>query len=414
MDEKRRLDLALFRFSLIAPLVNGSLETSVQEYLDAVCAKAYDVPGLGRREFSPRTILTWRSLYRQYGLEGLKSKPRNDRGHFRRLSMEAQTFLAEALRKNHRATATALYEDLVQARLLGHPPCSLSTVQRFLRTVEVPQTGPERRRFAFAHANDCWQADLCVGPYLPGKGGKRRANLLAILDDASRLCVHAAFTFEANSQAFESVLKAALQKRGLPQKLYLDNGKIFRSQHLQAVCARLGITLCHSQPYQPEGRGKIERFFRTVREQCFDKLEPGGLASLAALNQRLAAYIEGVYHQRPHSSLEGASPMERFLADADRLRSLSPERLERAFLRENERRVAKDATVSLDGVAFEVPQPFVGQRVFLLHRSGDLSRAWLRQADGSLCEILPVRPVDNSRIPRRRPEIIDYSILAEV
>jgi hypothetical protein len=90
MDEKQRQELALFRFSLIAPLINDSLTTSVKEYLETVCAKTYNVPGLGQREFSPRTILYWRSLYRQFGLEGLKGKVRCDQGHYRRLSLDAQ------------------------------------------------------------------------------------------------------------------------------------------------------------------------------------------------------------------------------------------------------------------------------------------------------------------------------------
>lgn len=416
MDEKRRLELALFRFSLIAPLVNGSLDTPVHEYLEAVCAKSYDAPGLGSREFSPRTLLAWRSLYGQYGLEGLKGKQRADRGHFRRLSSEARMFLAEALRRNPKATGTALYEELAQARLLGHPPCSLSTVQRFLRTVEIPHSpGPERRRFVFAHANDCWQTDVCVGPHLMNShaGRKHGTYLLAVLDDASRLCVHAAFVPEADSAAFEHVLQTALQKRGIPQRLYLDNAKIFRSLQLQAVCARLGIVLCHSQPYQPEGRGKIERFFRTVREQCFSRLGADDLVSLDALNRRFAEYVEQVYNSRPHGSLEGKSPMERFLADQEHLRFLPEQRVGQAFLHEVERRVAKDATVSLLGAVFELPQVFVGQKVRLLFHAGGLEQAWVLRPDGSTVPVRQVRPVDNARIPRsKRSDPIDYSILS--
>ncbi len=264
MDDKQRLELALFRFSLIAPLVNGSLETPVGEYLDQACSKTYDVPGLGKREFATRTLLHWRSLYQQYGLEGLKGKHRQDRGYFRRLSAEAQAFMTEVVRRNPRLTAAALYDELAQAKLLGSPPCSISTVQRFLRQVEIPQTDePERRRYTFAHANACWQSDVCVGPPLSGR--RKKTNLLAFLDDASRLFVHAAFFSEANNQAFESAFKAAVLKRGVPQRLYVDNGKIYHSRQIQMVCAHLGIVLCHATPYMPQGKGKIERAFRTLR-----------------------------------------------------------------------------------------------------------------------------------------------------
>jgi putative transposase len=296
LGDKQRPDLALFRFPLIAPLINGSLETSLGEYLGTTCARTYDVPGLGRRESAPRTLLVWRSLYQQYGFEGLKGKTRRDRGHFRRLSAKAQVFLTEALRANPRLTATALYDELATARLLGQPPCSLSTVQRFLRQVEVPQTGqPERRRFAFAHANAYWQSDVCVGPYpISSKAGrKQKTSLLAVLDGASRLFVHAEFHFQANNAAFENVFKTALLKRGAPQRLYVDNGsKIHHSRQIQAICGHLGIALCHATPYEPQGKGEIERAFRTLRQQLFNRLEPDDLVSLEALNQRLAHYLE--------------------------------------------------------------------------------------------------------------------------
>lgn len=412
IDDKQRLELALFRYSLIAPLVNGSLETSVGEYLEVACARTYDVPGLGKRQFSPRTLLGWRSAYQQYGLEGLKGKTRHDRGRFRRLSAEAQVFLTEALRANPRLTATALYEELANANLLGHPPCSLSTVQRFARQVEVPQADqPERRRSTFAHANACWQSDVCVGPCLVGR--KQRANLIAFLDDANRLFVHAVFYLEANNAAFESVFKAALLKRGIPQRLYVDNGKIYHSRQIQTVCAHLGIVLCHATPYMPQGKDKIERAFRTLREQLFDRLEHDDLLSLEALNQRLAYYLEHVYNNRPHSALDGQTPMERFLSDQETIRIASKERIERAFLHEEERRVANDATISLRRTIFEVPQLCIGQRVRILYRPEDLSQAWLLQEDGSRLPIAPVRPLDNAHIPRqRRQDPIDYTKLA--
>lgn len=412
MDEKTRLEVALFRFSLIAPLVNGSLEGTVQDYVETVCAKTYDVPGVGQRQFSPRTLLVWRALYRTHGLEGLKMKRRSDRGSFRSLGSEAQEFLVQAVQHNPRRTATALYEELARARLLGQPPVSLSTVQRFLRTVEVPTDAtPERRRFAFPHANDCWQSDLCAGPYLLEKGKKRKTHVIAILDDASRLVVAARVGLQSNYPAFEAVLKHAIASRGVPKRLYVDNAKIFHSQQLQLICARLGIIVSHSQPYEPQGRGKIERWFRTLREQCFHALTDEDLASENALSRALHAYVEGTYNIRPHRSLDGASPMQRYLADEEHLRQLSTQQLEQAFLHETYRRVGKDSTLSLEGTVFEVPPRFVDQRVHLRYSPHQPEQAWIEDEDGQLFAIHPVRPTDNAFIPRRRQEIIDYDAL---
>lgn len=347
-----------------------------------------------------------------HGLEGLKGKRRSDLGRFRRLSEEAQQFLRQAIMHNPRRTATSLYEELARARLLGLPPVSLSTVQRFVKTVETPIDEPERRRFAFPHANDCWQSDLCVGPYLLDKGKKRTAHIIAVLDDASRLVVAAAVSLQSNYLAFEPVLKAAIASRGVPKKLYVDNAKIFYSQQLQIICARLGITLSHSQPYEPRGRGKVERWFRTLREQCLDLLTPEELASEETLSKALATYVEGTYNHRPHRSLDGKSPMERFLADEEHIRLLSDDRLEQAFLHETHRRVGKDATLSLDNVVFEAPQHFIDQRVRLRYSPYDPEQIWIENDDGQLIPIRPVRAADNAFIPRRRrEELIDYGVL---
>jgi putative transposase len=403
MDEKQRLDLALFRFSLIAPLVNGSLEGSAQDYLETTCAKTYDVPGYGRRQFSPRTLLCWRSMYSQFGLDGLKVKNRKDLGGFRRLSADAQAFMIEAKRRQPKLTATALYEDLLAAKLLGNPPCSLSTVQRFLRTIEVPMSPVnEHRRFEFAHANDCWQSDACVGPHLLTNGRKQRIYLIAFLDDASRLVVHGRFYTSANSIDFEDAFRTALLKRGIPRKLYVDNGPFYRTLQLEMICARLGIVLSHSEPYRPEGRGKVERLFKTIRQQFFNRLTPEDVSSLDALNQAFAHYVEQVYHRRPHLALEGKSPMERFLQDKDLLRPVSEQQVAKAFLHEVKRRVRKDGTISLDNTVFEVPQCYVGQQIEVVFELGAPDNIRVRQPDGTLLPIAPVRPVDNSQIPRRR------------
>lgn len=413
MNEKQRTELALFRFSLIAPLVNGSLEGSVQEYLETTCAKTYDVPGHGRRQFAPRTLLCWRTLYRQFGLEGLKAKRRKDLGGFRRLPPDAQAFMVQAVRQNPEVTATALYEELLTAKLLGDPPCSLSTVQRFFRTIEVPRpASSEHRRFEFAHANGCWQSDACVGPHLMAPGRKQRTYLIVFLDDASRLLVHGRFYTSVSSVAFEDAFRTALLKRGIPQRLYVDNGSCYRSLQLELICARLGIVLSHSEPYRPEGRGKVERLFRTVRQQFFSRLLAEDLASLDTLNAAFAHYVEQVYHQRPHGALAGKTPMERFLQDQELLRPVSQQKVATAFLHEVKRRVRKDGTISLDNTVFEVPQCFVGQQVDVLFELSDPDNVRLRQDDGTLVPIAPVRPVDNSQIYRRRPDPIDWSMLA--
>ncbi|MCL6560911.1 MAG: DDE-type integrase/transposase/recombinase, partial [Firmicutes bacterium] len=335
MDEKIRNELALFRFSLIAPLVNGTVTGSAKDYLESICAKPYQLPGGGFRELSPNTVRRWLSDYRRYGLEGLKRKARNDKGLSRTLTAEMAQSIRELKELHPDKTATAIYHTLLAQGVFGEPPVSLSTVQRYIKKLGIRQEeAVERKRFTFEFANDCWQTDTLTGPYLVVNGKKKRTYLIAFLDDASRLLVHGEFFFEENSQNLQIAFKKAILKRGLPKKVFCDNGKVFDSLHLRMICASLGIILSHARPYSPASKGKIERMFRTLRMQFIETLD-AEVCSLEDLNARFLAYVEGTYNLRPHASLEGLSPLERYLKDKDRLRFVtSSESLERVFLHE--------------------------------------------------------------------------------
>ncbi|MBO8129868.1 MAG: DDE-type integrase/transposase/recombinase [Peptococcaceae bacterium] len=414
MNENLREDLALFRFSLIAPLVRGTTEKSIKEYLEEVCAKTYDVPGLGLREFSPSTLKHWLTDYRRHGLEGLKREPRSDRGTFRSLSPEAQQFITESLKASPKRSAVNIYQDLLTTKLPDLP--SLSTVQRFIRQNRNSLVEPEieRRRYECEFANDCWQSDVCVGPYLLLNGKKKKTYLIAFLDDARRLIVHSQFFFEENYQALEETFRQALLKRGIPKKLFVDNGKIYQSRQLRLICARLGIALSFTRPYSPASKGKIERYFRTWRQQFLTPLQSEQITSLQQLNQLNTAYAENTYNHRPHSALGELTPMQRFLQDKDKLQFLSPAQIEAAFLHQVKRRVTKDATVSIERVVFEVPQIYCGQQVDILFQPRDLTWAYLKHPHTDKpIRIEPIRTVDNSKIPRKqnRPEPIDYTQL---
>jgi transposase InsO family protein len=168
----------------------------------------------------------------------------------------------------------------------------------------------DRRRFAFAQAGELWMSDVMHGPSVAVDGRTRRKTyLIAFLDDATRVVPQAAFALSENTATFLPVLRQAIDKRGLPQRLYVDNGANYRSQHLALVCAKLSIALIHARPYHPQGKGKIERFFKTLRAQLLTRLTGEDTASLTALNRRLAAWIEGEYHPtRPIAASTGRRP----------------------------------------------------------------------------------------------------------
>jgi len=259
VDDKTINELALFRFSLIAPLINGTVTGSAKDYLEGICGRPHQIPGTGCRELSPNTVRRWLSDYRRYGLEGLKRKPRNDKGLSRTLTAEAAQSIKEMKKLYPHKTATSIYHDLLAHGALGEPSVSLSTVGRYIKklAVQVDDT-IERKRFAFEFANDCWQTDTLVGPYLLLDGKKKRTCLMAFLDDSSRLLINGEFFFEENTQNLLTVFKNAVLKRGIPKKIFCDNGKVYDSLHLRMICASLGIVLSHARPFSPASKGYAE------------------------------------------------------------------------------------------------------------------------------------------------------------
>ena len=186
------------------------------------------------------------------------------------------------------------------------------------------------------------------------------------IDDATRVIPFAAFAYSENTTAFLPVFKHAIARRGLPMRLFVDNGANYRSQQLALVCAKLGIALIHSRPYQPAGKGKIERFFRTLRAAWLAHLTAEATESLETLNRTLWAWVEGEYHHSPHRGLDGRTPLDQWALAGHDVRYPDPHLdLDDLFLFEAKRRVMKDRTVSLHARLYEVDAVLVGETVTL-------------------------------------------------
>lgn len=376
-DAQYRQALALFRYGLIAeflqlPAGSRGLYARLREKANT----DYTIPGSTRSRVAPETLRHWLREYRRGGFEALLPKGRADRGRSRALPQA----VADALASLKDAQPQLSIPQLIRAvRESGAAPAALalphSTVHRLLSRAglmhkadaQAEASSQDRRRFAFAHAGQLWMSDVMHGPSVVFAGRiRRKSYLIAFLDDATRVVPYCAFSFSENTQAFLPVFKQALLRRGIPQRLYVDNGANFRSQHLALVCAKLGIALIHARPYQPQGKGKMERWFRTARAQFVSRLGPADTESLDTLNRRLWAWVEGEYHQAPHRGLEDQTPLDRWAMSAERVRlpgvSLD---LEALFLFEAKRCVQRDRTVSLNGTLFEVDAALIGHTVTL-------------------------------------------------
>jgi putative transposase len=301
-------------------------------------------------------------------------KPRTDRGRSRGLPPEVVDALL-SIKEAHPKLSVRLV--IAEARKNEHVPATVplppSTVHRLFVRHDLmhPRAGApspaDRRRFAFERAGQLWMSDVMHGPAVMAPDRrKRKTYLIAFIDDATRVIPYAAFAHAENTRAFLPVLKQAILRRGFAERLYVDNGAHYRSQHLALVCAKLGIALIHARPYRPQGKGKIERWFKTLRAQLLTRLTAADTQTLETLNRRLWAYVEGEYHHTPHSALDRQTPLERWAQTGEAVRFPEPDLdLDDLFLFESLRKVQKDRTVSLNGLVYEVDAALIGQRVTL-------------------------------------------------
>lgn len=375
---------ALWRYGVIRDAVDERL-TSGQRGLVVreLVAGMHEHPGGQRRELSRSTVDRWVRVYLAGGFDALKPVQRQGVPRTAAVLLEQ----AVALRREQPQRTGAQIARIL-ARLHGPGAPSARTVERHLARVGATRqaaAGAPRvfGRFEADAPNDLWTADALHGPVCVGPADRPvKAICFAILDDHSRLIVAARFVAAETTLGLEGVLRAGLQARGIPQRLYVDNGAPFASGQLARACAVLGIRLTHSAPGRPQGRGKIERFFRTLRSQFL--VEVGEQPTrLADLNGLLTAWIERVYHHQAHSQT-GQPPVERYCARSPR--HATPDELREAFLWAERRTVAKTATVSLHANTYEVDPALTGRTVTLLFDPFDLGRVEVRHQGRSFGE----------------------------
>ena len=409
--ENKAENIALFRYGLIAPLVlealpRGELTRRAQE----IASRTYVIPYSSRRQVSVDTLLEWTLSYRRHGLTALAPKTRNDRGQLRAIDDSTAALIERLKRENPHRTGTALLQHLAITGESQQPAhVSPSTLYRFLRARGLTEhqllrekaAASSHKKYEAQLANQIWQSDMLFGPWVerPG-GGKRQVFLQATLDDASRLIPHAQFYPDQGLDSFLDCLRQAIAARGLPTRLYMDNAKIYRSPQLARIAASIGILIVHTPPYQPEGRGKIERFFRSVREQFLASLDPKTLLSIEQLNEQLWHWLDTVYHRHEHSSIQ-TTPLLRWQRDIDQIRQLPPATdLRRLFFHRVDRLVRRDSTFLLHSRFFEAPPQLAGQRIEARFDPLDLAHVEIYHAGQSAGMARPVDAVVNGRTCR--------------
>jgi putative transposase len=402
-EERKRAaraeQVALFRYQLIREAADPALSTRqrgrvVREIVSGPHEGPFGEPVTVSRSTADRWIRAWR----EGGFPALVPPARQVM-----LRTDAEVLQMAAGLKRENPARTAAQVRRVLQKACGWSP-SVRTLQRHFERLELrarPDGSPPVvfGRFECAAPNEMWTGDALHGPAVAG----RKAYLFCFLDDHSRAVMAARWGYFEDTVRLAAALRPALAARGVPDRIYVDNGSAFADAALQRAAARLGIKITHSAPGRPQGRGKIERFFRTVREEFLVEAGDGsGIKDLAELNRLFTAWTETVYHARPHSET-GQPPAQRWLAGAP-FPVPDAARLREAFLWSEHRMVRKDATISLFGNAYQADDlSLAGRKVECVFDPFDLSVLEIRW-NGAPHGLARPQRIGRHSHPRARPE----------
>lgn len=410
LDEKMRENIALKKFSLIAPVLNGQIENN-KDYFNEVCDKPIELPYYGVRNYTPKTLQYWASQYLRGGIDALKPGWRSDRGKSRKINLDIIDKVKEIKMKYPKIKTKMIYERLLSDGFISEKDFSLPTFYRFMEDayisskLELNDKGKDMKRFSHEFINELWQTDTMYGPYIKEGRIKKQTYLLAYIDDASRLCTNAEFYYSQNFKCLRASFKEAVAKRGVPKMLYTDNGKIYRSQQLEYICASLGSSLLHAKILSPYQKGKIERFFHTVRMRFLSGIDTTKIKSIDELNLNFRNWLETDYQRKEHSSI-GMSPLDFFMSQVSKIKIFNNlNYLNECFLIRVSRKINNDATLQLDNILYETDQKFAGERLEVRYDPDWLSSERtpiLLYKDGKkVGEALKVNFSENAYVKRR-------------
>ncbi|MBQ6148452.1 MAG: transposase [Oscillospiraceae bacterium] len=406
MEKDKQQSIALMRYGAIAPVIPGLPEdySSLSAYFREVSQNGILHPTGEIRNYAPATIEKWLLDYRKGGFDALIPKSRSDCGTSRKIDDDLREQILY-LRNNYpRLSASAIFRQLQDNGSIRKGQLSESTVLRFINEMNLREqftSNQDLRRYERPHINEVWCGDSSVGPYLTTEDGKKhKVYVIALIDDASRFIVGIDVFFNDNFINLMSVIKSAVAKYGVPKVWNFDNGPGYRNKQMELLSARIGSTIHYCKPYSPVQKAKIERWFRTLKDQWMATLNMKDFHTLDELRGSLLTYVK-LYNQRVHSSLNGKSPEERFFSEPEYIRRISDEQIEKSFLLEIERRVSADSVITIDQVEYEVDYRFAKQRITLRY-SPDMENIYVIEHDGTLTPIRILNKQENSTVKREK------------
>jgi transposase InsO family protein len=406
MTDEIRNEIALLRYRIIAPLISGldGDNQTMDSFFLAASKKTYTNYDGKLINFSARTIQRWYYTYNRGGFDALIPQKRNDSGAFRKLDDDTKSQIAYYKKQLPRIPATLLYQKLIDTGQITKHEVSLSTITRYINQLKLEDKLLSKApllRYEREHINEVWYADTSVAFRLTVDSKKLKTYIITFLDDKSRYIIGCDVFFHDNFINVMSVMRRAIKKFGKPKIFSFDNGSSYKNKQMELLIARVGSSLNYNQPYTPTSKGKVERWFKTLKQHWLSQLKPTDFSNLDQLRDSLFQYVHQ-YNHTPHSSLSGATPNDVFFSEPHLIKRLSVVQINQAFLLEIERTVSADLVIKIDKLLYEVPYQYAKQKIKLRY-SPDLSQVYVvDKFSGELSEIKLLKKHDNSHIKREQ------------
>ena len=393
-------EFALFKYSIISSYINGtSMCKSIREYCKLVANNTYIFKGREYR-FDAETIRKWIRQYNKDGFDSLIRKPRSDINETRTLSDDVVVKIIDYKERFPKATATAIYKELIEEGFSEVNNNSIRTFQRYIRSKNfLKPEEKERKMFSFENSNDSWQADTTQGPYITIKGIKYKTYIQIIIDDHSRFIVGYKVTYHDSALVFQKLLKNTISIYGVPRILALDNGAPYSNKQLSIICARLGIKNINAKPYDPEFKGKIERFNNTLKSKWMNITDWSIYKSIDDLDKDVGKQIDE-YNSTIHSVTK-QKPMDLYIKDLKEYKTVDINKLDEYFYHTITRKVNKIGIVTIENNKYETDYSLRGKTLDFTYDPLDLSAIY---NDGNKYELL--NSVENSK--KKRKKNVDF------
>lgn len=398
---KKQETIAVFRYGLIAPALHMNCSVR-KKYFQELVGKEFEIPYIGTKKYKISTIRNWLTQYKNGGLDSLKPVIRKDKGIQRKITDKIAQDIKQVIEEFPFLSVSGIYRVLIKKRYVENGYLAETTLRNYIKDNNLHQTEEVvgRKKFEKENVNELWLSDFMYGSHIKVGNKKRQTYLCAVLDDHSRMIVGWGWYLNVDCISLATTLKGAISIYGVCDIFYCDNGSVYVSDYLHLVCAKIGISLVHSKIYDSPSRGKIERFWKTVREKFLAGIDATKI-TFAELNTLFENWLDTDYHRVLHTGI-GEKPIDKYLRNVEKreIKTISQHEIDNAFLNVIRRKVKNDATISINKKLYEVPPEFISKKVSLSFPIDKPDQITLLNEEGKpLLQLKEVNLVENANKP---------------